>query len=126
VADYGVIPRAAHTIFEIISQQVGNTNPTRTTHKSNGSSPVYSSSGGSSSSSPYPGSALASSGRGGGLKEYCVKVNFIEIYKEELKDLLDNSDGKEIHIREDETGNTSKLQWATSVNRTIKSIKIIF
>lgn len=41
-------------------------------------------------------------------KEYCVKVNFIEIYKEELKDLLDSND-KDLQIREDESGNTSKL-----------------
>ena len=40
-------------------------------------------------------------------KEYCVKVNFIEIYKEELKDLLDSNE-KDLQIREDETGNTSK------------------
>lgn len=38
-------------------------------------------------------------------REYCVKVNFIEIYKEELKDLLDTSQ-KELQIREDESGNT--------------------
>ena len=40
-------------------------------------------------------------------KEYCVKVNFIEIYKEELKDLLDSNE-KDLQIREDESGNTSK------------------
>jgi hypothetical protein len=40
-------------------------------------------------------------------KDYCVKVNFIEIYKEELKDLLDPTD-KDLQIREDEAGNTSK------------------
>ena len=37
-------------------------------------------------------------------KEYVVKVNFIEIYKEECKDLLDNTEKKDIQIREDETG----------------------
>lgn len=43
-------------------------------------------------------------------KEYCVKVNFIEIYKEELKDLLDPSE-KDLQIREDEAGNTSKFSF---------------
>jgi hypothetical protein len=38
-------------------------------------------------------------------REFCVKVNFIEIYKEELKDLLDPSE-KTLQIREDEAGNT--------------------
>lgn len=38
-------------------------------------------------------------------RDYLVKVNFIEIYKEELKDLLDSSE-KDLHIREDESGNT--------------------
>lgn len=41
-------------------------------------------------------------------KEFTVKVNFIEIYKEELKDLLDTSE-KDIQIREDESGNTCKF-----------------
>jgi hypothetical protein len=41
-------------------------------------------------------------------REYCVKVNFIEIYKEELRDLLDTSVQKELQIREDEAGNTRK------------------
>ena len=40
-------------------------------------------------------------------KEYTVKVNFIEIYKEELKDLLDSNE-KDLQIREDEAGNTSE------------------
>lgn len=39
-------------------------------------------------------------------KEYTVKVNFLEIYKEDLKDLLDPTE-KELQIREDEAGNTS-------------------
>lgn len=38
-------------------------------------------------------------------KQYTVKVNFIEIYKEECKDLLDNME-KDLQIREDESGNT--------------------
>lgn len=40
-------------------------------------------------------------------KQFSVKVSFLEIYKEELKDLLDSSD-KDMHIREDECGNISK------------------
>eukprot|EP00795_Rhopilema_esculentum_P013146 gene13144-3938_t len=38
---------------------------------------------------------------------YRLKVSFIEIYKEEVKDLLEfQGDGKDLHIREDEKGNT--------------------
>jgi hypothetical protein len=39
-------------------------------------------------------------------RDFTVKVNFIEIYKEELKDLLDPSD-KDLQIRDDESGNSS-------------------
>ncbi len=39
-------------------------------------------------------------------REILVKVSYLEIYKEELKDLLDPSE-KEMHIREDESGNIS-------------------
>ncbi len=39
-------------------------------------------------------------------REFCVKVNFIEIYKEELKDLLDPAE-KDLQIRDDESGNSS-------------------
>lgn len=36
-----------------------------------------------------------------------VKVSFVEIYKEELRDLLDlNTSSKDLHIREDDKGNT--------------------
>ncbi|XP_038053284.1 kinesin-like protein KIF27 isoform X2 [Patiria miniata] len=39
--------------------------------------------------------------------EYNLNVSYIEIYKEELKDLLDlETSSKEMHIREDEHGNT--------------------
>lgn len=37
---------------------------------------------------------------------YRIKVSFIEIYKEEARDLLE-FESKELHIREDEKGNTS-------------------
>ncbi|XP_069786091.1 kinesin-like protein KIF27 isoform X2 [Narcine bancroftii] len=39
--------------------------------------------------------------------DYNVKVSYIEVYKEELRDLLEfQSTSKDIHIREDEKGNT--------------------
>ncbi|XP_022094268.1 kinesin-like protein KIF27 [Acanthaster planci] len=39
--------------------------------------------------------------------DYNLNVSYIEIYKEELKDLLDlETNSKEMHIREDEHGNT--------------------
>lgn len=41
-------------------------------------------------------------------KQFSVKVSYLEIYKEDLQDLLDQTD-KELHIREDEAGNISKL-----------------
>jgi kinesin family member 27 len=59
----------------------------------------------SSSASRSPTSRTTTTNQHQSPKEYCVKVNFIEIYKEELKDLLDSSE-KDLQIREDETGNT--------------------
>lgn len=39
-----------------------------------------------------------------------VKVSYIEIYKEELRDLLDlETSVKDLHIREDEKGNTGRI-----------------
>ncbi|KAK3104146.1 hypothetical protein FSP39_024813, partial [Pinctada imbricata] len=39
--------------------------------------------------------------------EYSVKVSYIEIYKEELQDLLDvETPSKDLHVREDDKGNT--------------------
>ncbi|KFO91703.1 Kinesin-like KIF27, partial [Buceros rhinoceros silvestris] len=39
--------------------------------------------------------------------DFHVKVSYIEVYKEDLRDLLDlETSGKELHIREDEKGNT--------------------
>uniref|UniRef100_A0A8C4RYJ3 Kinesin motor domain-containing protein n=1 Tax=Erpetoichthys calabaricus TaxID=27687 RepID=A0A8C4RYJ3_ERPCA len=41
--------------------------------------------------------------------EFTVKVSYIEVYKEELRDLLGHeTSSKDIHIREDEKGNTGK------------------
>ena len=82
VEEFGIIPRAVHTMFQIINA-------------SSALSPTASSS--SASRSPTTSRNQP--------KEFCVKVNFIEIYKEELKDLLDSSE-KDLQIREDETGNT--------------------
>jgi len=40
-------------------------------------------------------------------REYTVRVSYVEIYKEELYDLLDlDSVSKDLHIREDNKGNT--------------------
>ena len=44
-------------------------------------------------------------------REITVKVSYIEIYKEELRDLLDiDASSKDLHIREDESGNTCEYQ----------------
>lgn len=41
--------------------------------------------------------------------EYCVKVSYIEIYKEELQDLLDiETPAGNLHVREDDKGNTGE------------------
>lgn len=42
--------------------------------------------------------------------DFHVKVSYIEVYKEELRDLLDlETSVKELHIREDEKGNTGRI-----------------
>lgn len=39
-----------------------------------------------------------------------MKVSYIEVYKEELRDLLElETSVKELHIREDEKGNTGRI-----------------
>ena len=48
-----------------------------------------------------------------------IFVTFIEIYREETTDLLDNS-ASQLQIREDETGNTGK--WSTSFMLTSNEI----
>ena len=46
---------------------------------------------------------------------YAVKVSYIEIYKEELQDLLDlDTSSKDMHIREDDKGNTCKCYFQVS------------
>ena len=41
--------------------------------------------------------------------QYSIKVSYIEIYKEELQDLLDlETSSKDLHVREDDKGNTGK------------------
>jgi len=40
-------------------------------------------------------------------REYTIRVSYVEIYKEELFDLLDlDNVSKDMHIREDDKGNT--------------------
>ena len=40
-------------------------------------------------------------------REYTIRVSYVEIYKEELFDLLDlDNVSKDLHIREDDKGNT--------------------
>lgn len=40
-----------------------------------------------------------------------VRVSYVEIYKEELRDLLDlDTSSKDLHVREDDKGNTGKMQ----------------
>lgn len=42
--------------------------------------------------------------------DFCVKVSYIEVYKEELRDLLElETSVKDLHIREDEKGNTGRI-----------------
>jgi hypothetical protein len=79
---YGIIPRAVQTIFKMINNQASPLNSAKSARINSNSNHHHHS------------------------KDYCVKVNFIEIYKEELKDLLDSTD-KDLQIREDEAGNTS-------------------
>ena len=58
-------------------------------------------------------------------RDYCVKVNFIEIYKEELRDLLDPSD-KELQIREDESGNTLIIGAQETVCQSLGDVMACF
>jgi len=45
-------------------------------------------------------------------REYTVRVSYVEIYKEELYDLLDlDNVSKDLHIREDDKGNTGVALW---------------
>ena len=42
--------------------------------------------------------------------EYTIRVSYIEIYKEELRDLLDvDNVSKDLRIREDDKGNTGNV-----------------
>lgn len=42
--------------------------------------------------------------------DFRVKVSYIEVYKEELRDLLElDTSVKDLHIREDEKGNTGRI-----------------
>ncbi len=77
--DQGIIPRAVNAIFSMINQS--------SVHGGGGG-------GGGQQQASYMN------------REFCVKVDFIEIYKEELKDLLDTTE-KDLQIRDDESGNSS-------------------
>lgn len=50
-----------------------------------------------------------------------MKVSYVEIYKEELRDLLElNADNKQdLHVREDDKGNTGK--WYTLQTHALTS-----
>ena len=42
-------------------------------------------------------------------RDFTIHVSFIEVYKEDLRDLLDReTSSKDMHIREDEQGNTGE------------------
>ncbi|CAL8237143.1 unnamed protein product [Boreogadus saida] len=46
-------------------------------------------------------------GKGDGQMEHTVRVSYMELYQEELRDLLElHTNHKELHIREDDRGNT--------------------
>jgi len=49
-------------------------------------------------------------------RDYTIRVSYVEIYKEELYDLLDlDSASKDLHIREDDKGNTGSDGDGTNV-----------
>lgn len=44
--------------------------------------------------------------------DFNIKVSYIEVYKEDLRDLLElETSVKDLHIREDEKGNTGKVAY---------------
>lgn len=44
--------------------------------------------------------------------DFTIKVSYIEVYKEDLRDLLElETSMKDLHIREDEKGNTGKVAY---------------
>ena len=60
-----------------------------------------------------------------------MKVSYIEIYKEELQDLLDTEiSSKDLHIREDDKGNTRQYFYCyyliTNTNVFILLLKSFF
>jgi hypothetical protein len=83
---------------------------------SSSGSPYYSTSLSPGSQHQHHHSPLRQTSKKNTNREYTVKVNFIEIYKEELKDLLDPT-AKDIQIREDENGNTSKQNTFKQFNK---------
>lgn len=60
-------------------------------------------------------------------KEFTVKVNFIEIYKEECRDLLEvSNEQKDLQIREDESGNTVIYGASEVVCRSLDDVMAAF
>lgn len=58
-------------------------------------------------------------------RSFAVRVSYIEIYKEELHDLLDlDNISKDLHIREDNNGNTGLLRVA--VKKSLHLLRVIF
>ena len=54
-------------------------------------------------------------------KTLSTKVSYIEVYKEELRDLLDlETSSKDLHVREDEEGNTGKTFTSERMKREIQ------
>ena len=44
--------------------------------------------------------------------DFNIKVSYIEVYKEDLRDLLElETSVKDLHIREDEKGNTGEVAY---------------
>lgn len=47
------------------------------------------------------------------LIDYTVRVSYLEVYKEEFRDLLQvDTASKDIHIREDDKGNIGMCGWS--------------
>ena len=57
-------------------------------------------------------------GSGGEPVDHTVRVSYMELYGEELRDLLElHTNHKELHIREDDRGNTGQEEHTVSVYR---------
>uniref|UniRef100_A0A8C4X2V4 Kinesin motor domain-containing protein n=1 Tax=Erpetoichthys calabaricus TaxID=27687 RepID=A0A8C4X2V4_ERPCA len=55
--------------------------------------------------------------------DFTVKVSYIEVHKEELRDLLElETSSKDMHIREDENGNTGKQRDRSPCCNSVMSV----